>query len=112
MKVVTLLLLIFSLPSMAQSQNVSGKVLDADKKTPLQGVTVKVLGTTSTTQSNEKGEFTIKANKGQTLLVSYIGYDGQRVTVNGATVSVSLRSSVSELEEVTVAMDIKKKIKL
>ncbi len=109
MKVVTLLLLIFSLPSMAQSQNVSGKVLDADKKTPLQGVTVKVLGTTSTTQSNEKGEFTIKATKGQTLLVSYIGYDGQRVTVNGATVSISMRSSVSELEEVTVAMDIKKK---
>jgi len=109
MKVVTLLLLIFSLPSMAQSQNVSGKVLDADKKTPLQGVTVKVLGTTSATQSNEKGEFTIKANKGQTLLVSYIGYDGQRVTVNVATATISLRASVTELEEVTVAMDIKKK---
>jgi hypothetical protein len=81
MKVVVLLLLIFSLPSYGQSQTVSGKVQDADKKTPLQGVTVKVVGTNLAAQTDAKGAFTIKANKGQTLLISFIGFESQRVTV-------------------------------
>src|SRR5438045_2353247 len=62
MKVVVLLLLIFSLPSYGQSQTtVSETIMDADKKIPLAGVTVKVTGTNTTTQTNEKGAFTIKA---------------------------------------------------
>ncbi len=109
MKVVVLLLLIFSLPSYGQSQTVTGTVQDADKKTPLQGVTVKVVGTTIAAQTNEKGVFTIRADKGQTLLISFIGFENQRVAVNGNNLSVSLKSSVTELDEVVVAMDIKRK---
>ena len=45
-KVVVLLLFIFSLPSYGQSQTILGTVQDADKKTPLVGVTIKVIGTT------------------------------------------------------------------
>ncbi len=109
MKVVVLLLLIFSLPSYGQSQMVSGTVEDADKKVPLSGVTVKVVGTTTVTQTDNKGAFTIQANKGQTLLISYIGFENQRVTVSGGRIDLSLRSSVTELDEVVVAMDIKRK---
>jgi TonB-linked SusC/RagA family outer membrane protein len=109
MKVVVLLLLIFSLPSYGQSQTVSGKIMDADKKTPLQGVTIKVVGTNVAAQTDAKGAFTIKATKGQTLLISYIGFESQRVTVGTGSVDVSLKSSVTELDEVVVAMDIKRK---
>ncbi len=109
MKVVVLLLLIFSLPSYGQSQTVSGTIKDADKNTPLPGVTVKLVGTTTAAQTNDKGAFTIKANKGQVLQISYIGFETQRVTITGATVDVALKSSVVELDEVVVAMDIKRK---
>jgi len=111
MKVVVMLLLIFSLPSYGQSQTVSGTIQDADKKAPLAGVTVKVVGTTTAAQTNEKGSFTIKANKGQTLLISFIGFESQRVTVGSGSIDISLKSSVADLGdvEVVVAMDIKRK---
>jgi TonB-linked SusC/RagA family outer membrane protein len=109
MKVVVLLLLIFSLPSYGQSQTVSGTVQDADKKTPLAGVTVKVVGTTTAAQTNEKGAFTVKATKGQSLLISYIGFETKKADVTGTSMTILLKSSVAELDEVVVAMDIKRK---
>ncbi len=108
MKIVTLLLFIFSLPLYGQSQSVTGTVTDASKKTPLDGVTIKVVGTTLITETNAKGTFTIKANPGQTLLVTYIGYETKRLSVSGATMNISLTNSVSDLDEVVVAMDIKR----
>ena len=109
MKVVLMLLLIFSLPSYGQSQTVSGTIQDADKKTPLDGVTIKVVGTNATAQTNDKGVFTIKASKGQALLITSIGFETKRVVIEGSMVNVSLKSEVTELEEVVVAMDIKRK---
>ena len=109
MKVVALLLFIFSLPLLGQTQTVSGTVQDAAKKSPLVGVTVKVLGTTTAAQTNDKGAFTIKAVKGQTLLISYIGFESQRINVTGGSIDIALKSTVVELDEVVVAMDIKRK---
>ena len=109
MKVVAMLLFIFSLPSHGQSQTVSGTVQDADKKTPLAGVTIKVTGTNTVAQTNEKGAFTIKASNGQILTVTYVGYESQKYTVTGGGINISLKSQTNELDEVVVAMDIKRK---
>jgi len=109
MKVVVLLLFIFSLPAFGQSQTVSGTIQDAASKAPLAGVTIRVDGTTTVAQTNEKGVFTIRASKGQTLVVTSVGFETRRVAVTGATMNLVLRTEVSELEEVVVAMDIKRK---
>lgn len=109
MKVVVMLLLIFSLPSYGQSQTVSGTILDADKKIPLAGATIRVAGTSTVAQSNDRGVYTIKASNGQTLLISSVGFETKRIVVNGTQVNISLKSEVTELEEVVVAMDIKRK---
>ncbi len=108
MKPVVILCFIFSLPSFGQGQTVSGTVQDADKKTPLVGATVKVVGATAVTQTNDKGSFTIKAASGQVITISHIGYATQRITVSGSSVNVSLKSEVTNLDEVVVAMDIKR----
>lgn len=108
-KAVCFLLLVFTLPSYGQSQTVSGTILDADKKTPLSGVTIKVVGSTATEQSKDDGSFTIKANKGQALQVTYIGYEAQRYVIGSGKIEILLKSSVTELDEVVVAMDIKRK---
>ncbi len=109
MKVAVMLLLLFSLPAIGQGQTVSGTVTDAASKLPLAGVTIKVVGTASTAQTNEKGVFTIRANTGQSLQISYVGYEGKRVPVSGSQLNITLSAEVSELEEVVVAMDIKRK---
>src|ERR1700760_4321309 len=62
----------------AQGGSITGTVL-SDDGTPLAGVTVAVSGTKEAVATNEKGEFTIKAKEGSTLLFSYIGYAGQKV---------------------------------
>ncbi|MBS1639678.1 MAG: SusC/RagA family TonB-linked outer membrane protein [Bacteroidetes bacterium] len=96
----------------AQSQTVSGKVTDADKKTPIEGVTVKVLGTNTVTQTNAQGAFTIKASNGQKLVFSYVGFESLTVTVTSTTVNISLKSKSSDLDSVVVtAMGIKKERK-
>ncbi|NCI46073.1 SusC/RagA family TonB-linked outer membrane protein [Sediminibacterium soli] len=108
MKAVCLLLFIFSLPSYGQSQTVSGTVTD-DKGAPVSGATVRVVGTTAVTQTSDKGSFTVRANNGQTLQITSVGFESTKVTVRGSSVSVSLKPDVNELEEVVVAMDIKRK---
>lgn len=109
MKAVFLLVSIFSLPSFGQSQTVTGTILDADKKIPLSGVTVRVNGTNTVTQTNESGVFTIKASTGQTLVISSVGFTTQRVTAASGKMQISLKTEVTELDEVVVAMDIKRK---
>ncbi len=107
-KVVVLLLFIFSAPLYGQSQTVSGTVLDAAKK-PLAGVTVKVNGASTVTQTNDKGGFTIAATKGQTLVFTSVGFETQRATVGSGSLNITLKADVTELDEVVVAMDIKRK---
>ena len=109
MKVVFLLLLIFSLPSKGQSQTVSGTILDADKKIALAGATVTVVGTKTVTQTNDQGNFTIKATTGQTLQITSIGFESKKVAVSSARLNITLKAESTELEEVVVAMDIKRK---
>ncbi|HEX3934662.1 MAG TPA: carboxypeptidase-like regulatory domain-containing protein, partial [Puia sp.] len=60
----------------AQGVPLKGTVL-SDDGTPLSGVTVAVSGTKRAAVTNEKGEFTINAKEGSTLLFTYIGYTGK-----------------------------------
>jgi len=110
MKAVIILLFIFSSPSHGQSQTVSGSVMDADKKTPLAGVSIRVTGTNIISQTKDDGSFTIKASTGQVLTITYVGYAPQKITVNGAKISVNLKGQAADLNDVVVvAMDIKRK---
>ncbi len=109
MKGLALLLFFSCLTALGQSQTVTGTVKDADKQTPISGVIIKVVGTSAVTQTTEKGTFTIKATAGQTLMVSSIGFETQKMVVKaGQAIVVNLKSQSTDLEEVTVAMDIKR----
>ncbi len=109
MKVVFMLLFIHSLPVFGQSQTVTGTISDADKKLPLAGVTIKVDGTSVVSQTSERGTYTIKASNGQTLVISSVGFETRRIKVTGSKLDISLQTEVSELEEVVVSMDMKRK---
>ncbi|HEY1870335.1 MAG TPA: carboxypeptidase-like regulatory domain-containing protein, partial [Chitinophagaceae bacterium] len=94
----------------AQERTVSGKVLDETNQ-PLVGATVKVKGTNTVAVTDVNGSFSIKANKGETLEISHVGYATSSVKIGGSnTISVSLKTSDNTLGEVTVTtvMDIKR----
>ena len=109
---VALCLMTFLLPPnlIAQERTVTGTVLSDDNKSPLQGVTIRVKGSKRFTQTDADGKFSIKMNPGETLEISYVGYEATNVKPgDGNTVSVNLKSADTALGEVVVtAMDIKR----
>ncbi|MEG1545552.1 MAG: TonB-dependent receptor plug domain-containing protein, partial [Tannerellaceae bacterium] len=83
-----------------QQQTVKGTVSDASG--PIIGASVLVKGSTIGTSTNIDGEFSINASKGATLIISYIGYVSQEVTVTGKSLAITLKEDFQQLEEVVV----------
>ena len=89
-------------------QKVAGKVKDANGE-PLIGVSILVKGTTNGTVTDIDGNFSLQADKGAVLEVSYIGYATQTVTVTGAPLNLVMKEDSEQLEEVVVtALGIKR----
>jgi len=98
------LLIFLSLTSFSQNTfKVTGKVSDEAGK-PLEGATVTVKGTTTSTVSRADGNFEINApSSDATLIFSFVGFTDQEVALNGkSTVSVTLASASGSLDEVVV----------
>ena len=88
--------------SFAQEKTVSGKVTDQNGA-PLPGVSVLVVGTTTGTQSDFDGLYSISVAQGATLRFSYIGQKTQDVVVGSSnTIDVQLAEDAQALEEVIV----------
>lgn len=84
----------------AQSIAVSGTVTDPMGE-PLIGASVLAEGTTNGTSTDIDGNYTINCAPTATLVVSYVGYDTQRVPVEGrTTVNVEMKENSVMLNEV------------
>lgn len=95
--------LTLAMPTLAQTLNVTGKIIDAANESPIIGAAVKVLGTTSGTSSNEDGQFSITNTPvGSTLEISYMGYRTVQVKASNAPLIISMESVVDELDEVVI----------
>nr|WP_299343348.1 SusC/RagA family TonB-linked outer membrane protein [Allomuricauda sp.] len=98
----TLLLAFVVHLSFAQDKTISGTVTDSDGL-PLPGVNIVVEGTTTGTQTDFDGNYSISASTGQTLLFTYIGQREERRTVGaGSTINVQMQEDAEALEEVIV----------
>ena len=97
----TWLLCIFSICVYAQQITVTGTVKDADDN-PLIGAAVVVVGTTDGVITDFDGKYTIKANSGQSLKFTYVGYQEQVVKVDGRSVINVTLSEGELLDEVVV----------
>jgi len=102
--------LMLPLTMKAQQKSISGTILSTDNKTPLQGVTIRIKGTNRITQTDANGKFSMLVNVGETLQISYVGYETQEVKPGkGATIGISLKAIDGTLGEVIVtAMDMKR----
>lgn len=97
-----LCLLLVTAFALAQ-KTVTGRVMDPTNQ-PVVGATVAVKGTQAATQTNSSGEFslTVPANNA-VLTVTSVGYEGQDIAVGTqSTLTISLKSALSNLNEVIV----------
>ncbi|WP_149275182.1 TonB-dependent receptor [Pareuzebyella sediminis] len=79
---------------------INGTVVD-DEGSPLPGASVVIKGTTTGSTTDFDGVFTINAEVGDTLVVSYIGFESQEVTASN-DMKVQLTSGVALAEVVIV----------
>ena len=94
--------LLISFCTMAQPHSVGGTITD-ESQLPIPGANVVVKGTTSGTVTDGSGNFSMQASDGDVLVVSYIGYTSEEITVNGnGPYNVSLVPDMVGLEEVVV----------
>ncbi|NNE78139.1 MAG: TonB-dependent receptor [Pricia sp.] len=80
---------------------ITGTVLD-DDGSPLPGASVVVKGTTIGSTTDFDGVFSIEAEVGDTLVVSYIGFESKEVTAESGSMSIQLTSGVALAEVIIV----------
>ncbi|MET0635649.1 MAG: SusC/RagA family TonB-linked outer membrane protein [Chitinophagaceae bacterium] len=105
-----LFLLFISLPLFSQQRTISGTVRNGQTKELLSGISVMIENESRGTVTNAKGEFSVQASAGQTIIFSGIGLGKKKVVVGSETeISVILVPDERELENVVVtALGIKK----
>jgi len=97
------LCVLFTGLSYAQNLQVSGKVTSGTDGSALSGVSVAIVGTTSATQTDGSGNYSLSVPANSTLLFSYLGFSSQRVAIGNRTVvDVVLQDDQTALDEVIV----------
>ncbi|WP_298425983.1 TonB-dependent receptor [uncultured Kordia sp.] len=98
-----LLLLLFHINIvLAQEKKVTGNIVD-DKGTPLLGVTIIVKGTTTGTQTDFDGNYTISCKKSDVLVFSYIGFKNQeKIIADTLIINITMEEDATLLNEVLV----------
>lgn len=97
--------------SVAQDNGFQLKGVVKDSKgEPLIGVTVQIEGKTRGTVTGLAGDFTLQVQKGNTIIVSYIGYVTQKIQVaDNKLLAITLAEDSEVLDEVVVtALGIKR----
>lgn len=86
-----------------QTKTITGVIRDAATGTVLPSVSVSVKNSTTTTLTNEQGHFSIAATKGAVLVITYVGYTQEEITVGDQTqINVNLKVDAKGLGEVVV----------
>ena len=101
-KVISILILFISLNSYAQ--NVTGIILDKvnEKEEPIIGATVNWLGTKIATTTNAEGKFSIPRAKANKLIISFVGYKSDTISISNETDLRLFLMSDNQLQEVVV----------
>ncbi|MFT5022244.1 MAG: hypothetical protein ACI834_000923, partial [Colwellia sp.] len=97
---VLIVALLVSTISFAQG-TINGSVKDSSNGVPLPGASVLVKGTSNGVTADFDGNFTITANNGDVLVISYLGFQSIEVAAKNG-MSISLDSSTTQLDEIVL----------
>ncbi|MCH2449880.1 MAG: TonB-dependent receptor [Gracilimonas sp.] len=103
LKYLSTIFLIFGISGAAFAQTaITGKVIDGNTGEPLAAATVVIEGTQNGVSTNPDGDFTIKVEDGDYLVVSFVGYKQQTVLAKDGMV-ISLQPQSSVLGEIIIS---------
>ncbi len=106
-----LLLVLFTQITFAQERTVTGTVTDISGL-PLPGVSILLKGTSTGTQTDFDGKFSISASPTQFLVFSYVGMKEQEILASSAKLTIKLADDAVQLEGVVItALGIKREKK-
>lgn len=99
-------------PKVAPPLEITG-IIRSSEGLPLPGASVMIKGARGSAVTNAEGRYTISAEPGQTLLISFIGYQSLEIPIKGrTTIDIVLEKTLTDLGTVVVtALGIKKKTK-
>jgi len=86
----------------AQSNKITGKIIDEKLNIPIEFATIKVLKTNKFVVSNSKGEFSIEANVGDKVEITHISYQTKTIELQNSQTTV-LQSAQIQLNEILVS---------
>jgi TonB-linked outer membrane protein, SusC/RagA family len=71
--------------------------------TPLAGASVNIKGSSKGTTTNSAGQFTIDANPGDVLVISYVGLETREIKITGTDViEIAMRALQSDLSDIVI----------
>lgn len=89
-------------PLPEEAAAIKGKVT-SEEGLPLEGATVLIKGTTNGTKTDAGGNFSINANPGDVLVISYVGMETFEIKLGNQTnLSITLKAEITEDNEVLV----------
>lgn len=105
---ICLMMMSFSLV-MAQERQVSGTILDNETGDGIPGVNILIKGTTQGTVTDINGQYNLRANPGDVLAFSSVGFVTQEIIVgnqnlagNQNTININLSPDIQALAEVVI----------
>lgn len=101
--VLGILLCLFSFAASAQKVTIKGQISEAANGETIPGVNISIKGTSIGTTSDLDGNYSIEAQKGQTLVFSFVGFKNIEIQVNESrTLNVKMAEESSVLNEIVV----------
>ena len=87
----SILIVFMSIFSYAQNSTIKGKVIDKITNEPMLGANVIIENTSKGAITDNLGRFEIKEVKSsEILLISYVGYKSQKISVDNETINIYL----------------------
>ncbi len=91
-----------SLTGFAQQRRIAGAVNDGKNNTPLEGATVSVKNTNSSTITGADGKFDVSAPSGKVSLeVSFVGHETKTIVVGAGEANVAITLEPSESSQLS-----------
>jgi TonB-linked SusC/RagA family outer membrane protein len=103
LRIMTLFIVFMGIAMTASAQQtITGRVTD-ESNGGIPGVSVTIKGQSKGATTNAKGEYTLVASAGQTLVFTYVGYAAKEAVVGAsATININLVPNTNDLTEVVV----------
>jgi iron complex outermembrane receptor protein len=98
----TILCVLISTISFAQSSIFKGKIIAENSKTPVENATIKVIKSNNYSVTDKNGEYAVEANSDSKIIISHLGYISKTVVLTN-NLTIELQPAQIELNEILVS---------